>query len=65
MAKTNDKAEVASAEQIATLIRIFRSAVSSGDKSLSNAAAKNLAKHGIQTADLAVPAVGSKKGVAP
>lgn len=57
MAKTKTKSEVATAEQIATLIRIYRSAVTSGDHSLRRATVEQLAKHGIQTADLAAPDV--------
>lgn len=62
MAKVKIKSEVAPAEQIATLIRIYRSALTSGDHSLRRAAIAQLAKHGIQPADLAAPAVGSKGG---
>jgi hypothetical protein len=57
MAKIKQKAEVATAEQIATLIKIYRSAVTSGDESLRRAAAENLAKHGIRVADLAAPSL--------
>lgn len=60
MAKMNEKVEVATAEQIATLIRVFRSAVTSGDKSLRRAAAENLAKYGIRSADLAAPSFLTK-----
>ena len=54
MANTDEQGEVATPEQIATLIQIYRSAVISGDKSLRLAAADNLAKYGIRPADLAV-----------
>ena len=63
MAKKKSKSDVVNADQIATLIRIFRSAVLSGDKSLSDAASVNLAKRGIRTADLAASGVSSEKGV--
>ncbi len=53
MAKVKTKSEVATAEQIATLIRIYRSAVSSNDHPLRRATAEQLAKRGIHTADLA------------
>ncbi len=53
MAKLKMKSEVATSEQIATLIRIYRSAVSSGDNPLRRATAEQLTKHGIQSADLA------------
>lgn len=62
MAKATKKSQVATAEQIATLIRIYRSAVTSGDHPLRLATVEQLAKHGIQTADLAAPAVESKGG---
>jgi len=55
MAKTKEKADVTTAEKIATLIRIYRSAVSSGDTALRRATAENLAAYGIQTNDLATP----------
>ena len=57
MAKVKTKSEVATAEQIAILIRIYRSAVTSGDHPLRRATVEQLAKHGIQTADLAAPGV--------
>ena len=62
MAKKTTKSEVATAEQIATLIRIYRSALTSGDHSLRRAAIARLAKHGIQPADLAAPAVEPNGG---
>ena len=64
MAKVKTKSEVATAEQIATPLRIYRSAVTSGDHSLRRATVEQLAKHGIQTADLAAPGVESKGGEA-
>ena len=60
MAKVKTKSEVATAEQIATLIRIYRSAVTSGDHSLRRATAQQLALRGIQTADLAIGPKGGK-----
>jgi hypothetical protein len=56
MANTKN-ADVTTAEKIATLIRIYRSAVSSGDTALRRATAQNLAAYGIQTGDLAIPVV--------
>jgi methanogenic corrinoid protein MtbC1 len=50
----------ATAEKIATLIRIYRAAVVSGDESLRRATAENLSRYGIRPADLFAPKM--KKG---
>ncbi len=47
---------VATADKIATLIRIYRSAIVSGDIQLRKASASELAIYGIRSADLAVDA---------
>lgn len=55
MAKVKTKSEIAATDQIATLIKIWKSASVSGDESLRIAAENNLAKYGIHTSDLACP----------
>ena len=54
MANTKN-VDVTTAEKIATLIRIYRSAVSSGDSALRRATTENLAAFGIHANDLAIP----------
>lgn len=53
---------VVATEQIATLIRIWKSASVSGDETLRIAAENNLAKYGIRSADLACPQLSSASG---
>ena len=59
----NQPRRTETAEKISVLIRIFRSAVQSGDMALRDATAIELRVYGINTADLYIPQV-SKGGEA-
>ncbi|MFN6130943.1 MAG: hypothetical protein ACK6DC_21155 [Planctomycetota bacterium] len=48
------RGRAATAETIAALIRIYRSAVASGDEKLAQSTAVSLRKYGIQVGDLAI-----------
>jgi len=54
----------ATAETIAALIRIYRSAVASGDEKLAQSTAVSLLKYGIKIGDLAVDTCREQGGEA-
>jgi hypothetical protein len=56
------KGRAATAEIIAALIRIYRSAVASGDQKLAESTAVSLARYGILVADLAIGSGDSMAG---